>query len=146
MANFQILLCTNRSPGSWVLRLIMWSRWSHSAVLDTEAAVVYDSTLFHGGVRKWAYEDFKKLYPTFEAKDCQVAPSIVLDARLWLESQIHKRYDWTALIGFLFRRNWQEPDAWFCSELSETFRTLFSIPKLRLGLWRVTPHHQDIVR
>ena len=31
--------------------------------------------------------------------------------------QIGKPYDWRALFGFLFHRDWTEPDSWFCSEL-----------------------------
>jgi uncharacterized protein YycO len=42
------------------------------------------------------------------------APDSVLDSAL---SQVGKPYDFTAIIGFLFRRNWQRQDAWYCAEL-----------------------------
>ena len=32
-------------------------------------------------------------------------------------SQVGKPYDWLAIIGFVFARNWQDTKRWFCSEL-----------------------------
>lgn len=145
MSNFQILLCRNNHIGSWFLRVLMWSRYSHSAIYDVEAGVVYDTTLWKGGVRRWTKAEFDAMYPVTDARDCPVAAQTVQQARAWLEEQLGKGYDLEALVGFLFRRNWSEPTRWFCSEYSETFRTLFSVAKLRVGLWRVTPHHQDIL-
>ena len=151
-ANFEILLCKNSSIGSKFLRLAMWSRYSHSAVYDVEAGIVYDTTLWShgwkfwkGGVR-WHYiADFVKHYPNIDARACPVHASLVPDARNWLQGQLGKLYDLGALVGFLVRRDWSNPLRWFCSEMSEAFRNLFSQPKLRSGLWRVTPHHQDIL-
>ena len=34
-----------------------------------------------------------------------------------LRSQLGKPYDISAVTGLALRRNWQEDDAWFCSEL-----------------------------
>ena len=142
---FQIVLCKNHSIGSWFLRFVMGSRWSHSAVYDVERGLVYDTTLLQGGCKVRPAAEFFKHYPYHVGRPCEVADEKVEIARNWLEAQVGKRYDWTALVGFVFRRNWQEDDSWFCSEHSETFRATFSQPKLRLGLWRVTPHHQDIL-
>lgn len=142
---FQIVLCKNRSLGSLFLRFVMWSRWSHSALYDAEQGVVYDSTLLQGGVKARPADQFFAHYTSFEFRDLEVSDENAQIARNWLAAQVGKRYDWTALVGFLFHRDWQEPDSWFCSELTETFRATFSQPRLRLGLWRVTPHHQDIL-
>lgn len=35
----------------------------------------------------------------------------------FLTQQIGKPYDTTAIMAFAARRNWEEPDSWFCSEL-----------------------------
>ena len=35
----------------------------------------------------------------------------------FLNEQLGKPYDKTAIGAFLFNRDWQEPDSWFCSEL-----------------------------
>lgn len=140
-----IILCRSNSLGSKFLRLVMWSRWSHSALYDFDTGQVYDSTLLQGGVKVRQVTDFLDLYPDHELRLVEVPEPEAQNARDWLAAQVGKGYDWSALLGFLFQRNWQETDRWFCSELTETFRGLFSTPKLRSGAWRVTPHHQDIV-
>jgi hypothetical protein len=35
----------------------------------------------------------------------------------FLNAQLGKPYDDTAILAFLVNRDWQEPDSWFCSEL-----------------------------
>lgn len=35
----------------------------------------------------------------------------------FMRAEIGKPYDLTAIAAFVARRNWQEPDSWFCSEL-----------------------------
>ena len=37
-------------------------------------------------------------------------------ADAWLRAQLGKPYDWTGILGFLFWRDWQDDDAWWCSE------------------------------
>lgn len=39
------------------------------------------------------------------------------DFNSFLDAQIGKPYDKTAIAAFPFQRNWQETDSWFCSEL-----------------------------
>ena len=34
-----------------------------------------------------------------------------------MRSQIGKPYDGEAILAFVAGRNWQDPEAWFCSEL-----------------------------
>ena len=36
----------------------------------------------------------------------------------FLEAQVGKPYDKTAILAFALARDWQEPDSWFCSELA----------------------------
>lgn len=36
----------------------------------------------------------------------------------FLQAQIGKPYDSTAILAFPLRRDWREPDSWFCSELA----------------------------
>lgn len=140
-----LVLCRSRSIGSLFLRLVMWSRWSHSAVYDVERGVVYDSTMLHGGVRVWPEREFFERYSGYEIRSLGVPSHNLTAARAWLDAQVGKPYDWTALLALPFRGNWQDDDAWFCSEASETVRSLFGIPRFRATAARITPHHQDIV-
>jgi hypothetical protein len=60
-------------------------------------------------------------------------------AQKFLEAQLGKDYDWMALIALPFRRKWQAPHKWFCSELAAK-AVQFSGRKLnRLPEWRATP-------
>lgn len=46
------------------------------------------------------------------------APPEMADAfHAYLRSQLGKPYDVQAILAFVTRRNWQDPEAWFCSEL-----------------------------
>ncbi len=41
----------------------------------------------------------------------------IQDAVDWAKQQVGKPYDWTAIYGMAFRRDWHQDTAWFCSEL-----------------------------
>ncbi|MNF95265.1 hypothetical protein D3C84_780070 [compost metagenome] len=57
-------------------------------------------------------------------------------------SQLGKPYDWTAILGLGLRRDWQERDAWFCSELIAWSAAEAGEPWYRCeSLRRVTPQH-----
>jgi len=139
----QLVLCTNR--WGFLLRFLMWSRWSHSAILDEETNIVYDSTLTGGGVRAREAGYFLEHYPQHEVRDITVATERLKESRVWLREQVGKPYDWTALLSWIVRRDWQEPDAWFCSELTEAFIDQFSTPRFRESVSRITPRHQDML-
>lgn len=45
---------------------------------------------------------------------------VVLDTDLGVSyalSQLGKPYDWSGVVALPIKRDWQEPDSWFCSEL-----------------------------
>lgn len=42
-------------------------------------------------------------------------------ADAWLEQQIGKPYDLSALLGFVLWRDWSDDAAWYCSELAATY-------------------------
>jgi uncharacterized protein YycO len=49
--------------------------------------------------------------------DCPDA--VLAEALKWALTQIGKPYDWTAIYGMAFRRDWHEDSKWFCSEFVE---------------------------
>lgn len=136
----KLILCTKPGLSSAFLRLVMWSKWSHSAILDE--GLVIDTTLWQGGVRVHKAEEFFAKYPAHEVRDIEVDET---PARYWLHAQIGKSYDWTALVSFVVQRDWQEPDAWFCSELTEAMISMFGKPRFRASAQRITPRHQEML-
>lgn len=141
---FYEVLCTQpNNIGAWFLRLVMWSRWSHSAIYDAATGVVYDTTFWGGGVEEHEASHFFEKYSKSEQREILVIDRA--SALIWLDDQVGKKYDWTALLSWIVRRNWQDEDSWFCSELTEAFRNLFSTPRFREKVSRITPRHQDMV-
>lgn len=84
-------------------------------------AVMPDGTLlgahYDGGVQARPRDYDKGQYE----KDLIVTlpvPQPMADAfHSFLRAQLGKPYDVEAIVAFVARRDWQEPDAWFCSEL-----------------------------
>lgn len=139
-----IILCTHTGISAWLLRFIMWSRWSHAAIYDSKMGVVYDTTFWQGGVRKTPSAQFFSKYTSREVRT--MGYHDVRSARAWLDQQIGKPYDWTALLSWIVRRDWQQDDAWFCSELVEACRNKFAVRRVfRERASRITPRHQDMV-
>jgi hypothetical protein len=60
-----------------------------------------------------------------------------------IKSQSGKKYDYMALLGFLFKRNWQDPDRWFCSELVLTCYNDITNSSELTQTWSVSP--QDLI-
>lgn len=59
----------------------------------------------------------------------------------FLHAQVGKPYDVEAIAAFVARRDWQEPDSWFCSELQAAALVAcgwFSAP-LATGFNHITP-------
>ena len=107
----RVLLCRSRYLDSWLIRWLTWSPWSHSGILMGDLVIeagwptVRVSTLAEVLATHSDYAVVSLPCPD---------PEIAIGAAL---SQVGKPYDWRALFGFLFRRDWQERDSWFCSEL-----------------------------
>jgi uncharacterized protein YycO len=54
--------------------------------------------------------------------------------------QVGKKYDYTAILGMLMRRDWKEDDDWFCSELVEAILAAGGRQRFRDAIHRITPH------
>lgn len=66
-------------------------------------------------------------------------PQAIIDAA---RSQLGRPYDWTAVVGLGLHRDWQEDDAWFCSELVAWAAAQAGEPWFReSALRRITPQH-----
>lgn len=132
-----VLFSTTSSPFSWLIRLLTWSRWSHVSIVDGDTII--QAHALRGVIRTPLSEAIAN------AKECELVrltardPAAVVAAAA---SQIGKSYDWTALLAWLLRRDWQKDDSWFCSEL-----VAWAFDKGRSALFRpdilqrVTPEH-----
>ena len=129
----QVVFTRSHAIGSLLLRTALWSPWSHCAIVDGEEVI--EAAAF-GGVRVRPLADMladatKMAFVTLPG-DTQ---AVIAAAR----SQIGKPYDWAGVLGFGFRRRWQDDDAWFCSELVAWAFAEAGTPLFRTEHWRITP-------
>lgn len=132
----KLLFCTSRKPLAFLIRAVTWSQFSHVAIIDGDEVI----EAAWPRVRRSKLLDVLKTHPVYRIAHFNTPDDVaVLDAA---RSQIGKPYDATALIGLLFRRDWQESDRWFCSELVAWAFDKAGFPLFRPEtLHRVTPQH-----
>ncbi|MDG9783723.1 YiiX/YebB-like N1pC/P60 family cysteine hydrolase [Metapseudomonas otitidis] len=137
MATVQLLFTRRRHPFSGIIRAATWSSWSHVALVDGSHVI---EAVALQGVR----EVPRPLAVQNASAHCVVDlparnPGAIIDAA---RSQVGKPYDWSAIAGLGLRRDWQEDDAWFCSELVAWAAAQAGEPWFRQeALRRVTPQH-----
>lgn len=115
-ANLVFRFSGNKLPFSLAIKAATWSKYSHIDLV-IEPGLYFGAIPFHGvGYHKKKYnvEDyFELVLPT----DAVNAFDLQLEIRRWILSQEGKPYDYSGILGFAARRDWQEDDSWFCSEL-----------------------------
>lgn len=137
MKTIALLFSTTANPMSAVIRAFTFSRWSHVAIIDGDTVI--EAAALHG-VRRVPVLDAINRAKRGEVVEfpCQDPDRIIAAAA----SQIGKPYDYTALIGLGLRRDWQESDSWFCSELVAWAFQEAGEPIFRAdAMHRVTPEH-----
>ena len=108
----KIHFAKSNTIGGWAIRFFTWSEWNHVAIEIDD--IVYDATL-DGGVTSNTISHFKNRWGRTEVFEIDLPD--VDQTRDFLLQQIGKSYDISAIFGFMFRRDWDSQDRWFCSEL-----------------------------
>ena len=137
MAQLQLLFTTTRWPASWLIRTGTWSAWSHVALVDGDQVI--ESVMGHGVRRVPLYSAIRRASRHALVSLSARNPALIIAAA---GEQLGKPYDYSAILGLGLHRDWQEDDAWFCSELvawafQQAGEPLFRAECLR----RVTPQH-----
>ena len=132
----RVIFCTSRLPGAVMIRAVTWSEWSHVALVDSDEVI--EATWPAVRVTPLAEVIAKHSAHVIVDLPCRSSADIIAAAR----SQVGKGYDLTALFGLLTRRDWQEPDKWFCSELVAWAFSQGGSPMFRPeAMHRITPQH-----
>ena len=137
MSGVQLLYSRSRHIASAGIRLATWGEFSHVALVDGLQVV---EAVFSGGVRdgdmnaaiarasRWALVEYEHRNPS----------GMIAAAR----SQIGKPYDMTGALGLGVHRDWQQDDAWWCSELvpwaAAQAGEAWFMPQ---AMHRITPQH-----
>ncbi len=137
MRAIRLLFSSSNSLMGAVIRTATWSRWNHVALVTDDEVI--EATPFFG-VRQIALAE-----AVGRARETALVELPAREPRQIIEaarSQLGKPYDWTAVLGLGLRRDWQDRDAWFCSELIAWSAAEAGEPWYRLeSLRRVTPQH-----
>lgn len=94
------------------IQFFTWGYWNH---VELYTKTGYLGAQPQGGYRIRAYN-----YMSFEKemfRGIELGPEKEAEFWKWQYAQIGKPYDMTAIFGLVARRDWQEDDQWFCSEV-----------------------------
>lgn len=107
---------TSDSPISFGIRAAEYGFWaSHVEALMPDGSLL--GAHVEGGVLARARDYDKGKFIQELYVEIPAEPVVVAAFHAFLRSQLGKPYDKEAILAFVARRDWQDPDAWFCSEL-----------------------------
>ena len=138
----KLILASSHNIGSYIIRLFTFSKWSHVAIMLDEFNVI-DSTAKYG-VRIQSMDYFKSRH--FNLETIEVDLPNFDNALSFAYKQVGKKYDWSAIFGLIFQRNWQEADKWFCAELAEAICIAGGRQRFRDEVSRITPQQTWAVK
>ena len=131
----QVIFSTGPHLGSWFLRTVMFSEWSHCGIITEDGLSVIEASSKYGVV-KTPVEKFQR-YGKWAIQDVPVPDEDAAFSALY--EQLGKSYDWLGLLGLAFVREWNSDDKWFCSELVQYVKVKGGLIDIRYEQWRVTP-------
>lgn len=130
------LLFINRpTAASHAIRALTASPWSH-------VACEIDGWVYEARAQTGVWR-IGTVQAVVDASAVAVA-RVDTDDRLalrWLDAQLGKPYDWTAIWSWYGSRDWQEEDSWFCSELVAAACVAGNRRVVYAETARVTPGH-----
>lgn len=104
----RIAFSTRRGLFSAVIRALTFSRWSHVVLIHGDHVI--EATFPR--VRMIGRSEWE-----VEQKRFELGPEVPYSAWIFARNQLGCRYDFGALLGIAFRKKWDAPGQWFCSEL-----------------------------
>lgn len=150
MPTVRLLFCRTLSPkepmsyiSTPLLRLGAWSPWSHVALVMEGGESVIDATFAHGGVQQRRIADVLAASSVHEFRDIECPDPAA--AYAFARSQLGKPYDWRGTLGLALHRDWQQDDAWWCSELVEACIAAGGRPRFVRYARRLTQQHSYMV-
>lgn len=129
----QIIFSTDDSWTSRLVRLGTFSWCSHVSIIHNDLVI---EALPSKGVTCTRLDVRKRQSTRFEIYECDIDAAALFNTAA---QQIDKPYDWTGVFGLPLHRNWQDGDAWFCSELVAWAAQQLNKPLVREDAYRVTP-------
>lgn len=108
-----LLFTRRRHLGSWLIRLVTWSEYSHVDIIINDSFAL--GAIAGKGVTIRRIDDVLAISSKATLMELpDIDGRKVVD---FLEKQLGKPYDWSGILGIWAHRNWQEDDSWSCAEL-----------------------------
>lgn len=113
------------------------ARWSHTALWDPERQVFNEALMFEGVVQTadWQWADHYS-----ETMLIAVACPRPRDGLQFAREQVGKPYDYLGALGVPWRRPWQDPGRWYCSEKEAATLAAAGRPLFRDADKGIHPH------
>lgn len=128
---------SSKMPGARLIQRFTSFQFSHVGIEIVDEKRVIDATLFKGVARS-PIDEFLSRYGHSIAL-CYDMPNPEAFLK-FINEQIGKPYDITAIAAFPFARDWENPDSWHCSELAIKSAVEGGLTvKPRLSKSRITP-------
>lgn len=131
-----LLFSRSNKIGSRLIRAATWSEYSHVDLILPSGMLI--GALIDRGVCEYPLTERLSVSTKTEIRRVGADEVVVAE---FLRSQIGKRYDFTALLGLTFHRDWQEDSRWFCSELLAAGIEHAGVSVVRKSANRVTPQN-----
>ena len=109
----KILFTRRRHLGSWFIRMVTWSAYSHVDFMIDDVHVLGATAPYGVNVEPTR----NRLAKASKAVVMEIKGVDLDQAKEFAIAQLGKKYDWTNIIGIYFHRDWQKNNAWSCAEL-----------------------------
>jgi uncharacterized protein YycO len=131
----KILFSRRNNIGSWLIRLVTWSEWSHVEILN-------NGLIGANAPEGVLVTSYTKRYKTASEMYIMNIPCDDDKAIKWAYTQIGKQYDWFGVLGLWWHRNWQDDRRWWCSEfVAMALKVGGNLPFDTSSIKRITPQH-----
>ena len=136
----KIIFSKRRHVGSWLIRTVTWSEWSHVELVLPNGQLL-GAAAPHGVV---VDKLDKRLSIASQVIEMDVSRWVNASAvEAWANEQVGKPYDWAGCVGIGIHRDLQDDKKWFCSEFVVAALCAGGFEPYRLEtLHRITP--QDL--
>lgn len=134
MEKIRVRFTADEDIVSTVIRFGTWSEYSHVDFITSSGKAIGcwpdDGVQYHDRTAD------RVQFAEIEVNSAARVEEFIL-------AQLGKEYDWSAIFGMFVRRDWNNPDKWFCSELIAAALLYDNIVIAKKESNRITP--QDLL-
>lgn len=132
-----LLFSRRKHPGSWLIRTVTWSAWSHVELVLPGGQLIGAAAPHGVGLTPLHVRH------RIASKVAVVSfPGDLCCAKTWAMEQLGKPYDWLGVLGLGLHRDWESDDSWWCSEFAaQALKQGGYAPFREAAINRITPEH-----